>query len=110
MLECVFCEMAPESQQVQTALSRSIDQGDREMKALGFGFGWFHSCCAVSRPTASWMVRAELLSVVCFCFVFAAEFSIPSTKLPFRESRRLSRLCHTRKEGKGERLGNLGRS
>lgn len=41
MLECVFCEMAPESQQVQTALSRSVDQGDREMKALGFGVDGF---------------------------------------------------------------------
>ena len=32
MLECVFCEMAPNNQQVQTLLSQSIDQGDRESK------------------------------------------------------------------------------
>lgn len=72
MLECVFCEMAPNNQQVQTVLSQSIDQGDREMKVSGFGFGWFHSCCAISRPTASWMVRAEsafrCLLLFCFCF------------------------------------------
>lgn len=78
------------------------------MKGFPKVFSWLHSCCGIYHPIAGWIIITE---IVFHCFIFfAAEFFIPSTKLPCRGSRHLSSLSHNTEGGKREILGNAGRS